>query len=188
MPEKLKTLKIQEMKTIYNRIILLAATLMMSLSASALYSYDETVKVDGIYYQIYFDEITSPYAWPIGKDNNGGFPYDYSYSGDITIPSSITYEVGYTWSGDDKYQNKKVTFPVLYINWGVFRRCSDVTSVTLPKTIWWVESLAFAHNQISKVNFPETTYFSFEMHGWPFADNKTMLQTSSSKLSNPPTS
>ena len=154
-----KTLKIRnsrKMKTIYNRIILLAATLMMSLSASALYSYRETVKVDGIYYQIYFDEITSPYAWPIGKDNNGGFPYDYSYSGDITIPSSITYEVGHTWSGDDKYQNKKVTFPVLYINWGVFRRCSDVTSVTLPNSVLEIKSGSFEWSELSSVTIPAT--------------------------------
>ena len=82
---------------------------------------------------------------------------DYSYSGDITIPSSITYEVGYTWSGDDKYQNKKVTFPVLYINWGVFRRCSDVTSVTLPNSVLEIKSGSFEWSELSYVTIPCTT-------------------------------
>lgn len=157
VPEKLKTLKIQEkMKTIYNRIFMLAMALMMSLSTFALKFYSETVEVNGIFYNIYFDETTSPYAWPIGKDNNGSFPYDYSYSGDITIPSSITYEVGYTWSGDDKYQNKKVTFPVLYINWGVFRRCSDVTSVTLPNSVIEIDKGSFENCGLSSVTIPCT--------------------------------
>lgn len=145
------------MKTIYNRIFMLAVALMMSLTSFALKFYSETVEVNGIFYNIYFDEITSPYAWPIGKDNNGSFPYDYSYSGDITIPSSITYEVGYTWSGDDKYQNKKVTFPVLYINWGVFRRCSDVTSVTLPNSVLEIKSGSFEWSELSSVTIPCTT-------------------------------
>ena len=145
------------MKTIYNRIILLAMALMMSLSASALCGYSKTIEVDGIIYDIYFDEITSPYAWPIGKDNYGGFPYDYSYSGDITIPSSITYEVGDTWSGDDKYQNRKVTFPVLYIVWGVFKGCSDVTSVTLPNSVLEIKNGSFQWCKLSSVTIPATT-------------------------------
>ena len=128
------------MKTIYNRIFMLAVALMMSLTSFALKFYSETVEVNGIFYNIYFDEITSPYAWPIGKDNNGSFPYDYSYSGDITIPSSITYEVGYTWSGDD-----------------VFRRCSDVTSVTLPNSVLEIKSGSFEWSELSSVTIPCTT-------------------------------
>lgn len=49
---------------------------------------------------------------------------------------------------------------------------NKLTTVTLPKTIWWLETYSFGKNQINKVNFPETTYFAFEMHGWPFADNR----------------
>ena len=42
------------MKTIYNRIFMLAMALMMSLTSFALKSYSETVEVNGIFYNIYF--------------------------------------------------------------------------------------------------------------------------------------
>ncbi|MBE6027825.1 MAG: hypothetical protein E7227_04355 [Clostridiales bacterium] len=48
---------------------------------------------------------------------------------------------------------------------------NDIQTVTLPRTIWWIETLAFASNEISRVNFPQTCDFRLEMHGMPFAGN-----------------
>ena len=141
------------MKTFYNRVFMLTMTIMMSLSSFAVGTYYKTVEIDGIHYAIYIDENMPPYAWTTSND------YDYKYyfySGDITIPSSITYDVEYTWSGDDKYQNKKVTFPVIYVNWGTFRHCHDVTSVTLPNSVIEIQKESFENCALSSVTIPCT--------------------------------
>ena len=104
------------MKTFYNRIFMLTMAIMMSLSSFAVHIYNQTVEIGGIYYSIYLDENTPPYAWTTSHDY-------IEYSGEITIPASITCEVDYTWSGDNKYQYSDVAFPVMYINWGTFRNC-----------------------------------------------------------------
>ena len=140
------------MKTIYNRIFMLMVALMMSLSSFAVGTYYKTVEIDGIHYAIYIDENTPPYAWTTSHD------YDYiSYSGDITIPSSVTYEVENTWSGDDKYQYSDVTFPVMYINWGTFNNCENVKSVTIPNSVIEIQKGSFENCPLSSVTIPCTT-------------------------------
>lgn len=48
---------------------------------------------------------------------------------------------------------------------------NKIKTVTLPRTLWWIETLAFANNEITKVNFPQSCDFRMEMHGMTFADN-----------------
>lgn len=137
------------MKTFYNRIFMLTMAIMMSLSSFAVHIYNQTVEIGGIYYSIYLDENTPPYAWTISNDY-------IEYSGEITIPASITCEVDYTWSGDDKYQYSDVAFPVMYINWGTFRNCKNVKSVTLPNSVIEISRGSFENCGLSSVTIPCT--------------------------------
>lgn len=138
------------MKTFYNRIFMLTMAIMMSLSSFAVHIYNQTVEIGGIYYSIYLDENTPPYAWTTSHDY-------IEYSGEITIPASITCEVDYTWSGDDKYQYSDVAFPVMYINWGTFRDCKNVKSVTLPNSVIEISRGSFENCGLSSVTIPCTT-------------------------------
>ena len=137
------------MKTFYNRIFMLMVALTMSLSSFAVHIYNQTVEIGGIYYSIYLDENTPPYAWTTSHDY-------IEYSGEITIPASITCEVDYTWSGDDKYQYSDVAFPVMYIKWGTFRNCKNVKSVTLPNSVIEIDRGSFENCGLSSVTIPCT--------------------------------
>ena len=140
------------MKTIYNRIFMLAVALMMSLAVSAVRMYNKTVEVNGIWYYTYLDENTPPYAWTVYQDS-----YIYGeYTGDITIPSSITIEVDYTWENDDKYKYKEVKFPVMYINSGTFRNYDKITSVKLPNSVIGIQGESFWGCGLSSVTIPCT--------------------------------
>ena len=69
--------------------------------------------------------------------------YHYTYSGDVVIPSSVTY-------------NGK-TYTVTGINDGAFYGC-DVTSVTMPNTITWIGSGAFMEcSQLTSITIPNIT-------------------------------
>ena len=137
------------MKTFYNRIFMLTMAIMMSLSSFAVHIYNQTVEIGGIYYSIYLDENTPPYAWTTSHDY-------IEYSGEITIPTSITCEVDYTWSGDDKYQYSDVAFPVTLIKWGTFRNCKNVKSVTLPNSVIEIDKGSFENCGLSSVTIPCT--------------------------------
>lgn len=131
------------MKTIYNRLFMLTMTIMISLSSFAVRTLVESVQIDGIYYRIISEKNSSPYAITEleGESNNE------DYSGDITIPSSVTYEVDY----------EDVTFPVIQINWGSFRYCKNIKSVTLPNSVIEIQKGSFEGCALSSVTIPCTT-------------------------------
>jgi hypothetical protein len=97
----------------------------------------------GIYYRLVSDKFAAPfpYAFTVcgeGEDNNE------DYSGDITIPSSVTYEVG----------NENVTFPVTIIHYGTFKSCKNITSVTLPNSVIEIHGGSFEYCNLSSVTIP----------------------------------
>ena len=101
--------------------------LLFSLSASA---YD--VCVDGIYYNLHtkakMAEVTSG---------------DIKYSGEITIPNTITY--------NDKVHN------VTSIGNEAFQYCSNLTSVTIPNSVTSIGSSAFYDcSNLTAVNIPNS--------------------------------
>ena len=152
-----KTLKIRnsrKMKTIYNRIILFAMTLMMSLSTfAATFSDFKNVKIDGMLYQIWLVENGSPFAMTRCRDD-----YDYiSCSGNVTIPFSVAYEIGDVfYSNLKQYENKKVEFPVLYVSERTFLNCNGITSITLPNSVIRIFDRSFWGCGLSSVTIPCT--------------------------------
>ena len=99
---------------------LLLLALLLPGTASA---YD--FEVDGIYYFIYNNEaiVTSGNSWD--------WDWEYgSYSGDVTIPESVTYD--------------GTTYSVTGISPSAFSNSNELTSVSIPKSVIIIEGTPFA--------------------------------------------
>lgn len=123
------------------KLLRLCLTALMMLVTTA--SYAETACIDGIYYNIYGNWAEVTY-----KDNS----YN-SYSGDITIPSTLTHngeQINVTSIGKDAFREcnllKSVIVPysVTKIGWTAFYGCPLLASVTLTDNIEEIESHAFS--------------------------------------------
>lgn len=119
------------------RIILSLFALSSLISASA-----RGYLIDGIVYELYFKDNTACVA-------NSLIYYDYeknyTYQGDVTIPSTIYFE-GYE-------------FRVTGINEYAFSQSTELTSVSIPEGVNYIGYEAFAGcEQLSSVNFPESLY------------------------------
>ena len=105
------------MKNLITSVFLLLA-LLWPAAASA---YD--FEVDGIYYKINGNEAS--------VTNGGGDYWNYeSYSGDVTIPDSVTYD--------------GTTYLVTGISHAAFYGCSNLTSVSIPNTVIVIEGSVFS--------------------------------------------
>ncbi len=127
------------------------------LNLQFCYSYSFTV--NGIYYQylnysnktvtvtyqrstISWDlsDVPSGYVYETVYDNDNGDYYEWywsDYSGDITIPSSVTYN--------------GITYQVKGISEYAFMNCMNVTSVIIPQGIGSIGKRAFWHCGLSSV-------------------------------------
>ena len=105
-------------------------TLILSVFFS-ISAYARVVKVDGIYYDISGTTATVTYCDGV------------SYSGDIVIPESITFE-------NSKYS-------VTSIGEGAFACCSSLTSVTIPNSVTSIGESAFSGcNSLTSVTIPNS--------------------------------
>ena len=119
------------------RILTLAAIALLALAANA---YD--FEVDGIYYNILNDDKVEVTSSP---SSNG-------YSGDVTIPESVTYN-GTTYSvtsiGDNAFYGRSgmtsVTIPnsVTAIGFNAFYACRGLTSINIPNSVTYIHYEAF---------------------------------------------
>ncbi len=97
-------------------LLVTLAMLLCTISASA-----EDFSVDGIYYNITDSEKLTVEVTR-GSSSN-------SYSGDVVIPESVTYE--------------SKTYAVTSIGSYAFRSCSSLTSITIPNSVTSIGSYAF---------------------------------------------
>ena len=126
------------------KLSLMLLSLMLPATASA---YD--FEVDGIYYEILGDnQVAVTFQ---GYDDELDEPI-HSYSGNVTIPETVTYE-GTTYSvtsiGDCAFYGcsglTSVTIPnsVTTIGGGAFYYCSGLTSVDIPNSVTTIGGGAF---------------------------------------------
>ena len=101
------------MKKLFVFLFSLILSVVFSTSASA-------VKIDGIYYNIFFSDETA-----------GVTSGEEKYSGEVVIPSSITVE------GKE--------YKVKYIRESAFSDCSGLTSVTIPNSVTSIREYAFVN-------------------------------------------
>lgn len=104
-------------------------TLMAFISVYAS-AYDFCV--DGIYYTKHSDGTTCEVA-------RQGANY-YPYTGDVTIPSTVTYD--------------GTTYNVTAIGYGAFWGCRNLTSVTIPNSVTSIGELAFGSTNLTSITLP----------------------------------
>ena len=89
-------------------------------------------QVDGIYYN-----KTSDTTVEVTNEST----YSGSYAGDISIPSSVTYD--------------ETTYSVTGIDRNAFRSCKDMISVTIPETVEYLKADAFYYcTSLTSVSLP----------------------------------
>ena len=101
-------------------------TLLLALVASVGTMFASDTEVDGIWYD--FDSSTQTAS--VTYRGPSATAYSNEYSGSVTIPASVTYN--------------GTTYSVTSIEWGAFRYCSGLTSITIPNSITSIGEWAFA--------------------------------------------
>lgn len=124
--------KIVKMKNMDKRIMMTLLLLLSYMSVIAI-----GVNVDGIYYD--FDKKTKTASVTF----RGKYSHSYldEYSGEVVIPSSVTYE--------------GIEYSVTQIGQSAFEGCVNLTSVTIPNNVKQISSYAFSGcSNISNVILP----------------------------------
>ncbi|MBO7141029.1 MAG: leucine-rich repeat protein [Prevotella sp.] len=85
----------------------------------------ETVKIDGIWYNLIAKGKVAEVTNRLGGDSNGS----ESYSGSVNIPPSVTYD--------------GVDYDVASIGQYAFFYCSGLTSITIPNSVTSIGKSAF---------------------------------------------
>lgn len=119
------------MKTTFNKLMLLATCMLLSLKTLA---YD--FEVDGIYYNILSEKDKT-----VEVTKNENEYADSCYSGNVIIPENV------------KYNNE--SYGIIRIGFEAFSNCSSLTSVTIPNSVTTIESLAFSNcSSLTFINIP----------------------------------
>lgn len=142
------------MKQLYLKTIVLLLVCMVGSSAMA---YD--CVVDGIYYDLDQEEMTAKVTNPNSVSHN-------SYSGDIVIPSTITYSeqvYGVTSIGKSAFSGctglTTIIIPnsVTSIKDGAFRGCSSLNSVTISNSVTSIGEYVFSNcSGLTSITIPNS--------------------------------
>ena len=108
-------------------------TLLLAVTASVGTMFAEPVQIGDLYYNL---DATSQTA-EVTSQNSGEY-----YSGDIVIPSSVTYN--------------SVTYIVTSIGYRAFYYCDGLTSVTIPNSVKSIGDGAFAYCPLTSVTIPNS--------------------------------
>ena len=112
-----------------SKITILLVLLMSMVSIQVKASSGQTLNGDGK--TLYFNYVNNNTAVYITYRGDGNENYNYSvYSGDINIPESITIA--------------ETTYPVIGIDEEAFRKCTGLTSVTIPNSVTYIGDYAFS--------------------------------------------
>lgn len=138
------------MKLLFTTSIFLLFALLLPAAASA---NEYEFEVDGIYYTTLFGEIPS-YSEVTVTYNPAS---QSSYSGDITIPASVTYEGN--------------TYSVAAIGDGAFSSCTGLTSIVIPGSVRYIGDYAFFGCQaLTSIDIPNSVNYigqgAFENTKW----------------------
>lgn len=128
------------MKHLLLQRLLLVAMLFTSLNAFAFASYNFIV--NKIYYEILSEtdktvQVTyKDFVWATGT-------YTSDYSGDIVIPSTVTYnDINYTVTNIDDH---------------AFDKCTELTSVSIPNTVTNIDECAFYYcTKLKSITIPNS--------------------------------
>ena len=109
-------------------------------------AFADAVEIDGIYYDLN----------PIGKTAEVARNPN-EYKGDVVIPASVAYD------GTD--------YSVTFIGYAAFKRCSDLTSVTIPSSVKLIRPDAFYYcSALCSVNIPDQiTTIEANTFGWCYS-------------------
>ncbi len=125
--------------------ILLTALLM--LFGQSLFAHD--FEVDGIYYKYLSQEDKTVSVSYRGSSSD---EYSNEYSGDVVIPSSVTYNgttYSVTYIGGQAFcdctslTNIKIPSSVTSIGYGAFCGCTGLTSIEIPSSVTSIGNLVF---------------------------------------------
>lgn len=136
-------------------------SILLLVIISALWTSASAVEIDGIYYYLEGDEATvtnkSQRSYAYGDSN-----YINAYSGNITIPSTITYEGS--------------TYTVTAIQDYAFYLCSELISINIPSSVNSIGRLAFSCSPSLKAIIVNSDNPSFSsVGGILFNKDKTIL-------------
>jgi hypothetical protein len=117
------------------KVLVLFLLTLLPLAANAYRGYD--AEIDNIYYKLNKSDKTASVSY---KENYGK-EFFSNYSGDVTIPSEVTYE--------------NITYKVTSVGDYAFYDCGGLTSVTIPNSVTSIGKYAFYHcDRMNSIDIP----------------------------------
>lgn len=131
------------MRYVYLKSIVSCLFVIMSIDVLS-----QVVNVDGIYYKLDTDALTAKVTY---QNSGTGKNPDSSYSGDVIIPATFSYDSN--------------EYTVTSIGGSAFYYCR-ITSLSIPNTVKRIESEAFYRTSISSITIPSSVEYIGDVAFW----------------------